>query len=111
VFRVRWTGVADFTAQVASGTAPLAVAFHPSATVPSPTSWHWEFGDGAVSDEQEPVHEYVLAGVYDVRLTVTGAGGAVVRQKPAFVEVAPPVRELTPPPDERPPARTLEPRP
>jgi len=112
VFRVRWTGVADFTAEAVSGTAPLAVAFHPSATVPSPTAWHWEFGDGGVSDEQEPVHEYLVPGVYDVRLTVTGSGGAVVRQKPAFVEVAQPVREeLAPAPNQRPPTRLAGPRP
>jgi glucose/arabinose dehydrogenase/chitodextrinase len=112
VFRVRWTGVADFTAEAVSGTAPLAVAFHPSATVPSPTAWHWEFGDGGVSDEQEPVHEYLVPGVYDVRLTVTGSGGAVVRQKPAFVEVAQPIREeLAPAPNQRPPTRLAGPRP
>jgi len=110
VFRVRWTGVADFAAGTSAGSAPLAVAFHPSGTVPSPTAWHWEFGDGTTSDEAEPVHEYLLAGVYDVRLTITGSGGAVVRQKPAFVSVAPAVRTISPMTPDRPPLRTVEPR-
>lgn len=34
-------------------------------------SWHWEFGDGTVSDEQNPVHTYVRPGEYEVKLTVT----------------------------------------
>jgi hypothetical protein len=110
VFRVRWTGVADFAAGTSAGSAPLAVAFHPSGTVPSPTAWHWEFGDGTTSDEAEPVHEYLLAGVYDVRLTITGSGGAVVRQKPAFVSVSPAVRTISPLTPDRPPVRTVEPR-
>ncbi|MBA7564920.1 hypothetical protein ES708_06589 [subsurface metagenome] len=30
------------------------------------TSWHWDFGDGATSTEQNPIHEYKEAGVYYV---------------------------------------------
>jgi len=30
----------------------------------------WDFGDGAFSAEQNPVHEYARTGVYDVTLTV-----------------------------------------
>ena len=41
-----------------------------------PLSWHWEFGDGAQSSLQEPAHTYTAPGVYDVTLTVTGAGSA-----------------------------------
>ena len=29
-----------------------------------PTDWHWNFGDGSVSMEQEPTHTYTLAGDY-----------------------------------------------
>jgi len=88
VFRIRWTGVADFTADATSGAAPFSVAFHDASNVPGATAWHWEFGDGGESDEHEPSHMYQEAGIYDVRLTVTGAGGAAPRQKAAFVSVS-----------------------
>lgn len=35
------------------------------------TAWFWEFGDGTLSTEQNPVHLYMQAGTFDVRLTVT----------------------------------------
>ena len=54
--------------------------------MPAATAWHWEFGDGAQSDERNPVHVYAFAGNFDVRLTVTGAGGPAVRQKAAYVD-------------------------
>jgi PKD repeat protein len=34
-------------------------------------SWHWDFGDGAVSVEQNPDHSYGEAGTWSVTLTVT----------------------------------------
>lgn len=38
-------------------------------------SWFWEFGDGTVSNEQNPVHVYTMAGAYVVRLTVEDSLG------------------------------------
>ncbi len=35
------------------------------------TSWHWDFGDGSTSEEQNPVHEYDTLGGYLVTLTIT----------------------------------------
>jgi PKD repeat protein len=35
-------------------------------------SWSWSFGDGGVSDEQNPAHVYSEAGEYEVLLTITG---------------------------------------
>lgn len=35
------------------------------------TSWHWEFGDGTSSSEQNPRHRYDVAGAYVVTLKVT----------------------------------------
>ena len=64
--------------------------------MPGATAWHWEFGDGTVSDERNPSHEYTGAGSFDVRLTVTGGAGAVARQKAAAVVVEPPAREASP---------------
>lgn len=37
----------------------------------------WEFGDGATSSSEDPLHTYQFPGTYTVRLTVTGPGGDV----------------------------------
>ena len=34
------------------------------------TNWHWEFGDGSFSDDQNPSHVYTNPGYYDVCLSV-----------------------------------------
>ncbi|MCK9307848.1 MAG: PKD domain-containing protein, partial [Methanoculleus sp.] len=67
--------VADFTANVTSGDAPLAVAFTDLSTN-TPTSWAWTFGDGASSAEQDPVHTYTAPGTYTVNLTAANAAGS-----------------------------------
>jgi PKD repeat protein len=38
--------------------------------------WDWSFGDGEISNEQNPVHNYANRGKYDVTVTVTDNGGA-----------------------------------
>jgi len=45
-------------------------------TVNVPTSWVWDFGDGAYSEFQNPYHTYSTNGTYTVCLTATGAGGS-----------------------------------
>jgi outer membrane protein assembly factor BamB len=37
----------------------------------SPFSYHWDFGDGHTSEEQNPTHTYTEVGDYNVTLTVT----------------------------------------
>ncbi len=40
------------------------------------TSWTWEFGDGTVSHERNPIHRYSEQGLYNVVvLTVEGPAG------------------------------------
>ncbi len=94
VFRIVYTGVADFSADSAHGSAPLMVSFADASTAPDPTAWHWDFGDGSHSDERDPTHVYANPGTYDVRLTVTGSGGQTARQRPAFVVVGPAPRKV-----------------
>jgi glucose/arabinose dehydrogenase len=96
VFRIRYVGIADFSANVASGMEPLTVQFQDASDVPGASAWHWEFGDGATSDEHNPSHQYVGSGSFDVRLTVTGRAGAVARQKAAMVAVESPARQASP---------------
>ncbi len=107
VFRVVWTGIADFSADTTSGQAPLSVQFRDVSNVPAASAWHWEFGDGDSSDQQEPLHVYRIAGTYDVRLTVTGAPGAVSRQKAGAVTVELPGRDLEAVPRVRPTPRVI----
>ena len=109
VFRVSWTGVADFGADVVSGPAALAVQFRDLSTVPEASAWHWEFGDGASSDEREPLHVYG-PGTFDVRLTVSGAGGETYRQKASFIVAVPAERDLDRLPPARPTPRAQAPR-
>ncbi len=40
-------------------------------------AWHWEFGDGAESDEENPEHQYTEKGEFTVTLTVTDNGGLI----------------------------------
>jgi len=42
----------------------------------SVVSWYWEFGDGSISYQQNPTHQYADDGTYQVNLTVTDNDGA-----------------------------------
>jgi PKD repeat protein len=64
------SATADFTANGATGLCPLDVQFTDQSTG-DVAEWLWDFGDGATSTEQNPIHTYTSAGVYTVSLTVT----------------------------------------
>ena len=51
------------------------------------TRWHWDFGDGSTSNEQNPTHTYAAHGDYDVTLTVSWAGGGDSRTKALHLKV------------------------
>ncbi len=87
ILRVRYLGEADFDANVTSGIAPLHVQFADQSQVGVGTIWHWEFGDGQTSGEQNPRHVFQSAGVYDVRLTLTMPGGTTSVHRPALIQV------------------------
>ncbi|AAM07055.1 PKD domain-containing protein [Methanosarcina acetivorans] len=78
--------VANFSANVTEGEAPLPVQFTDQSTG-TPTSWFWDFGDGANSTEQNPVHTYSAAGNYTVNLTVENAAGTDFEVKSDYIEV------------------------
>ncbi|MCK9593647.1 MAG: PKD domain-containing protein [Methanoregula sp.] len=61
--------VADFTANVTDGTAPLTVGYSDISTG-YPTSWNWSFGDNSLSTTRNPVHAYTTPNNYTVSLTV-----------------------------------------
>jgi len=80
--------VAAFTANVTTGPAPLAVQFTDISTG-SPTSWLWNFGDGATSTAQNPIHTYTAPGTYTVSLTATNAGGSSTETRTGYITVTP----------------------
>jgi len=45
------------------------------ASLKNPTAWHWDFGDGNTSTEQNPQHAYLAEGTYLVCLEVSNAYG------------------------------------
>jgi glucose/arabinose dehydrogenase len=87
VLRIKYRGVADFVANTIGGTAPLNVQFTDLSDVPGASAWNWDFGDGGTSTSHNPAHSYTVNGAYDVKLTVTGANGLVLAQKPSYVVV------------------------
>jgi len=54
-------------------------------------SWKWDFGDGASSGEQNPVHAYAEPGVYTVSLSVRSSSGSDVRIRPNWLSIAAPL--------------------
>jgi len=78
--------VADFSASVTAGTAPLTVLFTDASTG-DPTAWAWAFGDGTTSTEQNPIYTYLAAGTYTVSLRVTNEDGSNSTTKPDYIAV------------------------
>ena len=79
------------------------------------TSWKWDFGDGATSTDQNPIHQYVdrpggREGNYSVTLEVTGPKGTSRLAKVwqihlrSFTPAAPAPAAATPPAAARPAA-------
>ncbi|WP_276374993.1 S8 family serine peptidase [Chryseolinea sp. H1M3-3] len=64
---------AAFTTDRTTGNIPLKVQFTDESygfyTTP-PDTWTWDFGDGNLSTNKNPVHEYKTAGDYTVKLTI-----------------------------------------
>jgi len=83
------TLTANFVASVVTGPAPLDVQFADLSVSGSQsiTSWAWDFGDGATSEEQHPRHTYEEQGTYTVNLTVTTALASNTMEKAAYIVV------------------------
>lgn len=78
--------VAEFAFEVSA----LSVLFEDLSTG-EPTAWQWDFGDGAVTGRQHPLHTYAVAGTYTVTLTVTAPGGQSTKRKFVTVEAGEPL--------------------
>ncbi len=68
--------VANFSSNVTSGNAPLAVQFNDRSENATAVSWDFE-DDGSIdSPDRNPVHIYATPGTYTVNLTAINANGA-----------------------------------
>lgn len=85
--------VADFDATPTGGLSPLTVQFSDLSTGGLPTTWLWDFGDGATSTQPSPSHVYTASGFYTVSLTVTNPYGSdqLVRTDLVAVDLVPPI--------------------
>ena len=80
--------VADFSANVTSGTVPLTVLFAATSKDEAPVSWYWDFGDGVNSkDAINATHTFTKPGMYNVTLTVANETGNSTVTKPNYIIV------------------------
>jgi chitodextrinase len=66
--------LAEFSGDSQEGLIPLEAGFEDQSSGDI-VSWFWDFGDGQVSMEQNPIHTYATEGNYTVSLTVNDSGG------------------------------------
>jgi PKD repeat protein len=67
--------VASFTFSPAAPTPGQTVQFTDTSTG-SPSSWAWDFGDGAASTDRNPTHAFSDVAVYTVTLTARNGSGS-----------------------------------
>lgn len=82
------SGEIDFTVSDTLSCFPSSFQFvdlsNPSSNI---DSWLWDFGDGATSTLQHPLHLYDSSGIYDVTLTITIDSCVYSLTKPNFLSV------------------------
>jgi PKD repeat protein len=78
--------VASFTASDTSGCTSLDVDFTDTSTGLI-DQWHWDFGDGEMSNEQNPTHSYIAPGFYTVTLVVDGPGGSDDMTRESYISI------------------------
>ncbi|HPG47210.1 MAG TPA: PKD domain-containing protein [bacterium] len=82
--RVAQKPTADFITSPLSGFAPLQVIFLDRSSGEI-DHYHWDFGDGSNSTEQNPVHTFQNSGSYTVSLQVSGIGGSDQKTVPDYI--------------------------
>lgn len=77
---------ADFIGLPTSGPSPLQVSFQNTSRGTVDT-FEWDFGDGESTAIENPIHAYVMPGVYTVSLTASGLGGTNTEVKTDYIVV------------------------
>jgi len=78
--------VSDFSISFSPGI--LEVIFT-DASLNTPTSWAWDFGDSQTSTVQNPTHTYAADGLYTVTLVSTNVDGSHTRTRTIAVSTSP----------------------
>ena len=86
--------VANFTANITSGTVPLTVKFNETSTY-TPTTWNWSFGDTTWFNTTTATlanvsHTFSSAGTYTVNLTAGNNAGSNTSSRSNYIVVNPP---------------------
>ncbi len=80
--------VADFSADVETGCAPLQVQFQNQSTGgPEVFEWVFEGGSPDSSNEMNPLVTYDEPGIYNIKLTVTNVEGSSTLERDSFITV------------------------
>ena len=82
---------ADFISEITSGIVPLKIYFTPKYSNPQ-AIYHWIFGDGKESYEQNPCHEYTEAGTFSVSLQISQDGRIEEKRVDNLIEVKPDIQ-------------------
>lgn len=77
---------ADFVSSKESSCAGEEVKFLNTSSTKG-TSWLWDFGDGTVSTESNPVKVYTQKGTYTVKMTINDGICSATETKLAFINV------------------------
>ncbi|MGR3219972.1 MAG: PKD domain-containing protein, partial [Candidatus Anammoxibacter sp.] len=80
--------ISEFQASPLTGFGPLTVSFT-DTSAGNINNWSWSFGDGAVSNLQNPVHEYRNPGFFNVNLIVSGSSGTDNENKTNLINILP----------------------
>jgi len=90
---------ANFTTTATEGAIPLTIGFIDTSTG-SPTSWHWDFGEGSAgSTQQNPLYTYTTAystSIWHVTLIATNSYGSTTKTKDITTYYPYPVAVNTP---------------
>jgi YVTN family beta-propeller protein len=66
---------ANFSSNITSDYTFISVPVQFTDLSKNATKWNWDFGDGANSTQQNPMHAYSAVGIYTVSLTVSNSNG------------------------------------
>jgi hypothetical protein len=74
----------NFEPDVRIGVLPLTVAMQSEPLQPI-SSWTWDFGDGTISTDADPIHTYTVPGAYTVSVVVEGALGTFTEESESII--------------------------
>lgn len=80
---------ANFKSDITSGCSPIVVDFQDQSTG-NPSSWLWNFGNGATSTLKNPSATYFSTGTYTVTLIATNTSGSDTITRAAYITVIDP---------------------